>query len=93
MKKTRSQIVLTLILNLALPYLVYKWMLPHTDNLTALTVAAVVPLLDTLYSLIRTRKADGMIGLAVWWNIIYVKRIKSRAAQGPNDSFRTGGKI
>jgi intracellular septation protein A len=62
MKKTRNQIILTVLINIALPYLVYRLLLPHTSSLTALTAAAVVPLLDTLYSLIRYRRADSFSG-------------------------------
>lgn len=58
MKKTRNEIVITLIINIVLPYLMYRLLIPHTSSLIALSAAALVPLCDSLYSLIRTRKAD-----------------------------------
>jgi intracellular septation protein A len=62
MHKTRNQIILALVINILLPYLAYTVLQPHTSNLTALSVAAVIPLLDTLYSLIRERKFDAFSG-------------------------------
>lgn len=59
---TRNQIIVTLIVNIVFPYLAYRLLLPHTSNLVALSIASVIPLLDTLYSLVRTRKADAFSG-------------------------------
>lgn len=58
MTKSRHQLIVTLVINILLPYVAYMLLLPHTSNLTALSAAAVIPLLDTLYSLLRNRKAD-----------------------------------
>lgn len=62
MSKTRNEIVITLLINIVLPYLAYQLLIPHTSSLAALSVAALVPLCDTIYSLIRTRKADAFSG-------------------------------
>lgn len=63
MHKTRNEIIVTLLVNAALPFLVYRLLLPYTSSLTALIAAALVPLGDTLYSLLRTRKADAFSGI------------------------------
>ncbi|MBB6670346.1 VC0807 family protein [Cohnella nanjingensis] len=62
MPKTRNEIVITLLINIVLPYLAYRLLIPHTSSLAALSVAALVPLCDTIYSLIRTHKADAFSG-------------------------------
>jgi uncharacterized membrane protein len=54
--KTRNEIILTVMLNIALPYLAYQLLLPYTSGVTALSVAALIPLGDSIVSLIRTRK-------------------------------------
>ncbi|MCP3796699.1 VC0807 family protein [Paenibacillus sp. CH40] len=62
MNKSRNEIIFTLIINILLPYLAYRLLIPHTSSLIALSIAALVPLCDSLYSLIRTRKADAFSG-------------------------------
>ncbi len=62
MKKTRNEIIITLILNLVLPYLAYRLLLPYTSGIVALSAAALIPLGDSLYSLFRTKKLDAFSG-------------------------------
>lgn len=62
MTKSRNAIIVTLIVNIVLPYVVYTLLLPHTSSLVALSAAAIVPLIDTVYSLIHTRKVDMFSG-------------------------------
>ncbi|UUZ82875.1 hypothetical protein LJK88_02285 [Paenibacillus sp. P26] len=62
MNKTRNGIILTLIMNIVLPYAAYTLLIGHTDSLTALSVAALIPLADSLYSLAKTRKVDAFSG-------------------------------
>ncbi|APQ58176.1 intracellular septation protein A [Paenibacillus polymyxa] len=62
MNKSRNEIIFTLIINLVLPYLAYRLLIPHTSSLIALSIAALVPLCDSIYSLIRTRKTDAFSG-------------------------------
>ncbi|NOU93725.1 hypothetical protein GC093_10895 [Paenibacillus sp. LMG 31456] len=56
MNKTRNEIIFTVLLNIAMPYLAYQLLIPYTSGLTALSVAALIPLCDSLVSLIRTKK-------------------------------------
>ncbi|MCS7460521.1 hypothetical protein N0M98_10250 [Paenibacillus doosanensis] len=75
MNKTKKEIIITLLLNIALPYAIYQLLISHTSSLTALSAAALVPLCDTLYSLIKTRKADvfsGFIFLGLILGVIAV---------------------
>ncbi|MBE1441592.1 VC0807 family protein [Paenibacillus sp. OAS669] len=75
MNKTRNEIIITIILNIVLPYAIYQLLVPHTSSLTALSAAAFVPLCDSLYSLIKHRKADmfsGFIFLGLILGIIAV---------------------
>ncbi|MGZ7441535.1 VC0807 family protein [Paenibacillus sp. TH7-28] len=58
MNHTRKEIIITLAVNIVLPYLIYTLLIKHTGSLWALSAAAVVPLVDSLYSLIKSRKAD-----------------------------------
>ncbi|TDG00602.1 VC0807 family protein [Paenibacillus piri] len=58
MNKTRNEIMITVLLNIALPYLAYTLLVPYTSGLTALSAAALIPLCDSLFNLIRTRKVD-----------------------------------
>lgn len=51
-------IALTLLLNGILPLLVYELLRPHMTSLRALSIATVIPLLDNLYTLVRSRKLD-----------------------------------
>jgi uncharacterized membrane protein len=62
MNKSRNEIIFTLIINLVLPYLTYRLLTPYTSSVVALSIAALVPLCDSIYSLIRTRKADVFSG-------------------------------
>lgn len=75
MKKTRNEIVITLVLNILLPYLIYSLLITRTSSIAALSAAALVPLCDSLYSLIRTRKPDmfsGFIFLGLILSVIAV---------------------
>lgn len=62
MNKNRKTIIFTLLLNIALPYLIYRLLAPHTSSVFALSAAAIVPLGESVYTLIRTRKADVFSG-------------------------------
>ncbi|MFC0211048.1 VC0807 family protein [Paenibacillus chartarius] len=59
---TRKSIVLgilmTLLINGALPLLVYELLRSHMSSIHALTIATIIPLFDNLYSLIKRRKLD-----------------------------------
>lgn len=58
MKKGKIEIVMTLLINIALPYIIYTLLKAHTTNVIALSIAACVPLLDSLYHLIKDKKLD-----------------------------------
>lgn len=58
MQKTKTGIIITLLINIVLPYVAYCLLVPHTGSLTALTVAAAIPLCDTLFSLVTSKKVD-----------------------------------
>lgn len=51
-------IIITLVINIFLPYLVYTLLKPHTGSVIALTCAAFVPMIDAIYSLLKYRKLD-----------------------------------
>lgn len=57
MNKSKT-IILTLLINICLPYLVYILLKPHTSSVFALTCAALVPMIDSIYSLLKNRKLD-----------------------------------
>ncbi|WP_274651085.1 VC0807 family protein [Paenibacillus humicola] len=75
MSKTRKEIIVTLIINIVLPYLIYSLLVKHTSSLTALSAAALVPLCDTLYSLIRTRRADAFSGFIFFGLVLGVAAV------------------
>ncbi|MBO0993163.1 hypothetical protein IPU53_09080 [Bacillus sp. SD088] len=60
MKKTRNEVIVTILLNIALPYLTYRLLIPYTSGVVALTVAALLPLSDTLINLIKNKKIDAV---------------------------------
>ncbi|TBL78608.1 VC0807 family protein [Paenibacillus thalictri] len=75
MNKTKKEIIFTVVLNIVLPYLVYQLLIPYTSGITALSAAALIPLCDSLYTLIRTRRMDafsGFIFLSIVLGIIAV---------------------
>ncbi|MEW9702686.1 VC0807 family protein [Paenibacillus sp. SI8] len=51
-------ILITLLINGALPLLVYELLRSHMTSISALSIATVIPLLDNLYSLMKRRKLD-----------------------------------
>ncbi|OLR22813.1 VC0807 family protein [Bacillus cereus] len=58
MDPIRKPLILTLIVNIIVPYISYIVLIPYTNHITALIIASLAPLLETLYSLIRMRKVD-----------------------------------
>ncbi|WP_040740636.1 VC0807 family protein [Paenibacillus ginsengihumi] len=62
MNQNRKAILFTLLLNIALPYVIYRLLAPHTSSAVALSAAAIVPLGESVYTLMRTRKADVFSG-------------------------------
>jgi intracellular septation protein A len=58
MNKTKTGIIITLLINIVMPFVAYRLLIPHTSSLTALSVAAAIPLCDTLFSLIKSKKVD-----------------------------------
>lgn len=66
MNKTVRGIILTLIINGAIPYLVYVLLEPHMSSFAALSIATVVPLLDNLIHLFRYRKLDVFAGVMLF---------------------------
>lgn len=58
MNQTKKGIIITLILNIALPYLTYQLLIDHTSSIIALSVASLIPLLDTIITLVKSRKID-----------------------------------
>ncbi|MET3291629.1 UNVERIFIED_CONTAM: intracellular septation protein A [Brevibacillus sp. OAP136] len=57
-KKIIRGIVMTLLINGALPLAVYQILLGYTSSFVALSIAAAIPLVDNLFSLIRYRRLD-----------------------------------
>lgn len=51
-------IIPSLVIDGALPFLVYTLLRPHTTDLLALTASALPPLISNIISIIRTRKLD-----------------------------------
>ncbi|MDR6550274.1 VC0807 family protein [Paenibacillus qinlingensis] len=47
-----------LIVNVVIPYLIYRLLESHVSSVAALSIAAAVPLLETIYGFIKTRKLD-----------------------------------
>ncbi|PHG66549.1 VC0807 family protein [Bacillus toyonensis] len=58
MNNSRNTLIITLIINIILPYTIYKLLVPYTTIVTALTIVLIAPLLEIIYSLIRTHKID-----------------------------------
>ncbi|WP_459579949.1 VC0807 family protein [Bacillus thuringiensis] len=58
MKFTRNSLLITLIVNIIVPYISYTVLVPYTNHVTALIIASIAPLLEALYSFIRMRKID-----------------------------------
>jgi intracellular septation protein A len=56
--KGKTEVILSIIINAVLPYLTYHFLIKYTSSVTALSIAALIPLLDSLLSLVRTRKVD-----------------------------------
>jgi hypothetical protein len=57
MNKSKA-ILITLLINVCFPYLVYTLLKPHTRSVIALTCAAFVPMVDSIYGLLKYRKLD-----------------------------------
>jgi hypothetical protein len=57
-KDILRSILTTLLINGALPLLVYELLRSHLTSISALSIATLIPLLDNLYSLIKHRKLD-----------------------------------
>ncbi len=57
-KEIIKGIVITLLINGALPFVVYEVLRSHMSSIAALSIATIIPLLDNLLSLIKQRKLD-----------------------------------
>lgn len=57
-KEIIKGIVLTLLINGALPFAVYELLRSHMSSIAALSIATIIPLLDNLVSLIKKRSLD-----------------------------------
>ncbi|WP_251550367.1 VC0807 family protein [Neobacillus muris] len=57
-KEIIKGIVMTLLINGAIPFIVYAALKPHMSSVTALSIATVIPLFDNLLSLIKKRRLD-----------------------------------
>ncbi|MCH5583569.1 hypothetical protein MK805_01110 [Shimazuella sp. AN120528] len=62
MKQGKVGIFITILVNIFLPYLIYTLLEPHMSSVSALIIAACVPLLDSVYSLITIKKVDAFSG-------------------------------
>ncbi|WP_129727368.1 VC0807 family protein [Ectobacillus funiculus] len=51
-------IVITLLINGAVPFVVYEILRSHMSSIAALSIATVIPLIDNLFSFIKRRKMD-----------------------------------
>ena len=51
-------IVITLLINGAVPFVVYEVLRSHMSSIAALSIATVIPLIDNLFSFIKRRKMD-----------------------------------
>ncbi|GIN74836.1 hypothetical protein J14TS2_53110 [Bacillus sp. J14TS2] len=74
-KKTRNEVIVTILLNIALPYLAYRVLIPYTSGVMALSVAALIPLCDTLFNLIKRKKIDAVsifIFLSIFLGVVAV---------------------
>ncbi|MEJ9314534.1 hypothetical protein P4655_24600 [Priestia megaterium] len=58
MKTRKVGIIVSVIINIVLPYLIYTILKTHITSIIALSLAACVPLVDTLYHLIKDKKLD-----------------------------------
>ena len=51
-------IIITLLINGALPFIVYELLRSHMSSIAALSIATIIPLLDNLLSLLKKRRLD-----------------------------------
>ncbi|MDR4947011.1 VC0807 family protein [Neobacillus cucumis] len=51
-------IVLTLLINGAVPFIVYEALSSHMSSIAALSIATVIPLIDNLFSVLKRRRLD-----------------------------------
>jgi hypothetical protein len=58
MKTSKVEIIASVLINIVLPYLIYTILKTHITSIIALSLAACVPLVDTLYHLIKDKKLD-----------------------------------
>lgn len=57
-KEIIKGIVMTLLINGALPFIVYEILRSHMSSIAALSIATMIPLIDNLLSLIKKRRMD-----------------------------------
>ncbi|SFL15332.1 hypothetical protein SAMN03159341_103504 [Paenibacillus sp. 1_12] len=57
-KKIIQNMIISLLINGGLPLLVYTILEGHTTDVMALSLAAIIPLLDTFYHILKYRKLD-----------------------------------
>jgi len=51
-------IIITLLINGALPFIIYELLRSHMSSIAALSIATIIPLLDNLLSLLKKRRLD-----------------------------------
>jgi hypothetical protein len=57
-KEIIKGIVITLLINGAVPFVVYEVLSSHMSSIAALSIATVIPLIDNLFSFMKRRKLD-----------------------------------
>lgn len=66
MSRVFRGILLTLLINGAVPYVLYVWLSQYMSSFTALCIATVVPMADNLFHLARHRKLDVFGGMMLF---------------------------
>lgn len=68
----RTYVIVTLLINGALPWLLYVWLSNYMSSLSALSIATIIPLVDTLYHLLRHRKLDAFGSLMLFTLVLTI---------------------
>ncbi|MFE5319488.1 VC0807 family protein [Paenibacillus sp. NPDC056579] len=66
MSKVLRSILITLIINGAVPYLLYVWLSGNMSSFAALSIATIVPMADNLLHLARHKKLDVFGGMMLF---------------------------
>lgn len=68
-RKLIQGIILTIVINGALPVIVYNLLLDHFSSFKSLLIATIIPLADNLYHVVKYKKADAF-GLFMLTNFV-----------------------